>query len=117
MLLIKLTYASIYFPYKDQKLKHYFSAASIIRNTIPQKSILCDASDRTPLITYYLKYRWQYVKDVCLNTSLLNLQKCDYLFSIKELKNKNLVLISSIKARNYKLRLYKVLKIPSNKQK
>ena len=55
VLLAKLAFASVYFPYQDRFRDHYRRASRVLQNFV-KGPLLCDYGVDTPHLTYYLRY-------------------------------------------------------------
>ncbi|OAQ21828.1 ArnT family glycosyltransferase [Thermosulfurimonas dismutans] len=105
MWLAKLSFAAAYFPYQARYRSHYVFAARKLQTLLPRSVELCDYRVNTPHITYYLKYKWQWVKEVRLVPEG-ELRRCRFVLSWRRPPGDNFVKITDIKARRRKWSLW-----------
>lgn len=108
ILFLKLSWASIYFPYYSAHSSYYRKAAKIINSIVPEEARLYDLDVGNQHITYYL------ARDVKMigSRDLAQIEPGSYIFSDREkmdrFPQKNLSLLATIQARRKQLLLYKV---------
>ncbi len=107
ILLAKLSWATIYFPYHFERLSHYRNAAKILNETVPSGVMLYDYGVDNPHLAYYLN------RPVRLIESIDDAKKEEgaVIFMKKktaeELHTDNLSYMGEVKARSETLLLYR----------
>ena len=108
ILLAKISWGSIYFPYHSERLSHYRNAAKLLNETVPSGVMLYDLRVDNPHLAYYLN------RPIRLIESIDDAEKEEgaVIFMKKNtaegLEKSNLSFIGEVKARKDTLVLYKI---------
>ena len=108
ILLAKLSWVSIYFPYHSEHLSHYRNAAKILNETVPSGIMLYDLGVDNPHLAYYLNRPIRLIESIDDAEKEIGAVIFMKKNTAEGLEKSNLTFIAEVKARKDILVLYRV---------